>query len=125
MFRLEQLYIVEGRFELTLFAFVEYFHHLVVARGRDAHLPAVIAYDTVDGVNLAEFAFLQVLEHTCLKKRVLLDGNRDDCERYGLFDWAVVVQELDYIFALDRLDSDASLGTYVDALIDEGLHDFA
>ena len=125
MFRLEQLYIVEGRFELTLFTFVEYFHHLVVARGRDAHLPAVIAYDTVDGVNLAEFAFLQVLQHTCLKKRVLLDGNRDDGEGYGLLYRSVVVKQLDYILALDRLDSDSSLGTYVDALLDEGLYDFA
>ena len=101
------------------------FHHLVVARSRHADLASLCADGSVDGVYLCLLATLDVLEHACLEKGVLLYSERNDEEGDGFFEQIAVVEQLHDVLALYRLNLDSRCVTDIDALLDEPLDNAA
>ena len=84
---------------------MDYLADLVVIRSRHAVLSAVGADNAVYRINFALLALFEILEHARLEKPVLLDAYRDEREGYLLlYAVALVVEELDDILALNRLD---------------------
>ena len=69
--------------EFTVLDAVDDFHHLVVARSRHADLASLCAYGPIDGIHFGLLATLDVLEHACLEKGVLLYSERNDEEGDG------------------------------------------
>ena len=101
------------------------FHDLVIAWGRHPDLAALGADGSVDGVYLCLLAPLDVLEHACLEKGVLLYSERNDEEGDGFLERIAVVEQFHDVLALYRLNLDSRCVTDIDALLDEPLDNAA
>lgn len=119
----EEAEVVEGGGKGAGLDAVDDLHDLVVHRGGATDFAAVGADSTVDGIDLGFLAALKILKHTGLQTGVLADGYRDDHKGDELLHGIAVIQKLDYILALDRLDGYAALTADINAFLDQGLHD--
>ena len=96
---------------------MDYLADLVVIRSRHAVLSAVGADNAVYRVDFALLALFKILEHARLEEPVLLDADWDEREGYLLlYAVALVIEELHYILALNRLYFYARSRGDIDAL---------
>ena len=86
---------------------------------------SVFAYHAVDKIDLALFAFFQILQHAGNELAVLFHRDGDQGKRNLLFQPTAVIEQLVDFMPLHRLDADIGRFGDVDTFFDDALGDTA